>query len=160
MNALNKITPQLLNITRQYMEFVRWKVLIEVVHILHHYYDVIMGAMASQITSLNSTVSSGADQSNHQSSAPFAFVENSPGTGEFPAQMVSTAENVSIWWRHHVILNMRKIEICLLQSLKGWHELYTLRPRSLHIEAETKWPPFRRRHFDVHFLQWKRMNFD
>ena len=26
---------------------------------------------------------------------------NSPGTGEFPAQMTSNAENVSIWWRHH-----------------------------------------------------------
>ena len=23
------------------------------------------------------------------------------GTGEFPAQMASNAENVSIWWRHH-----------------------------------------------------------
>ena len=28
-------------------------------------------------------------------------VGNSPGTGEFPAQMASKAENVSIWWRHH-----------------------------------------------------------
>ena len=28
---------------------------------------------------------------------------NSPGTGEFPAQRDSYAENVSIWWRHHVI---------------------------------------------------------
>ena len=27
---------------------------------------------------------------------------NSPMTGEFPAQMASNAENVSIWWRHHV----------------------------------------------------------
>ena len=27
---------------------------------------------------------------------------NSPGTGEFLAQMASNAENVSIWWRHHV----------------------------------------------------------
>ena len=27
-------------------------------------------------------------------------VGNSPGTGEFPAQMASNAENVSIWWRH------------------------------------------------------------
>ena len=27
---------------------------------------------------------------------------NSPGTGEFPAQMASYAENISIWWRHHV----------------------------------------------------------
>ena len=26
---------------------------------------------------------------------------NSPGTGEYPAQMASNAENVSIWWRHH-----------------------------------------------------------
>ena len=28
---------------------------------------------------------------------------NSPGTGEFPAQMASNAENVSIWWRHHAL---------------------------------------------------------
>ena len=26
---------------------------------------------------------------------------NSPGTGEFPTQRASNAENVSIWWRHH-----------------------------------------------------------
>ena len=26
---------------------------------------------------------------------------NSPGTGEFPSQRTSYAENVSIWWRHH-----------------------------------------------------------
>ena len=26
---------------------------------------------------------------------------NSTRTGEFPAQMVSNTENVSIWWRHH-----------------------------------------------------------
>ena len=26
---------------------------------------------------------------------------NSPGTGEFPSQKASNAENVSIWWRHH-----------------------------------------------------------
>ena len=28
---------------------------------------------------------------------------NSPGTGEFPAQRASNVENVSIWWRHHVM---------------------------------------------------------
>ena len=42
-----------------------------------HYGDVIMGAMASQITSLTivySTVYSGADQTKHQSSASLAFV--------------------------------------------------------------------------------------
>ena len=43
-----------------------------------HYSDVIMGAMASQITSLTiaySTVYSGADQRKHQSSASSAFVQ-------------------------------------------------------------------------------------
>ena len=42
-----------------------------------HYNDVIMGAVASQITSLTivySTVYSGTDQSKHQSSASLAFV--------------------------------------------------------------------------------------
>ena len=71
----------------------------------YHYGDVIMGAIASQITSLTivySTVNSDADQRKHQSSASLAFVWGiSPGTGEFPAQMASYAENVSIWWRHH-----------------------------------------------------------
>ena len=71
-----------------------------------HYNDVTMAATASLITSLTivySTVYSSADQRKHQSSAPLAFCAgNSPETGEFPAQMASSAENVSIWWRHHV----------------------------------------------------------
>ena len=44
---------------------------------IKHYNDVIMGTIASQITSLtivNSTVYSGADQRKHQSSASLAFV--------------------------------------------------------------------------------------
>ena len=64
-----------------------------------------MGAMASHITSptiVYSTVSSDADHGKHQSSASLAFAGNSPVTGEFPAQMASNAENVSIWWRHDV----------------------------------------------------------
>ena len=43
-----------------------------------HYIDVIMGAMASQITSLTilySMVYSGADQRKHRSSASLAFVK-------------------------------------------------------------------------------------
>ena len=50
-----------------------------------------MGAMVCQIPSLTivySTVYSGADQRKYQSPASV--------TGEFPAQMASTAENVSI----------------------------------------------------------------
>ena len=30
---------------------------------------------------------------------------NSPVTGEFPAQRASNAENVSSWWRHHILLS-------------------------------------------------------
>ena len=67
---------------------------------------VVMGAIASQITSptiVYSTVYSDADQRKHQSSASLAFVRgHSPGTGEFSAQMANNAEKVSIWWRHHV----------------------------------------------------------
>ena len=58
---------------------------------LEHYCDVIMGAIASLITSLTSvysTIQSDVDQRKHQSSAP--------ETGEFPAQMASNEENVSI----------------------------------------------------------------
>ena len=66
-----------------------------------HYDDVVMGTMASQITSLMivySTVYSTADQRKHQSSALLAFFAgNSPWTGEFPAQRASNAENVSIY---------------------------------------------------------------
>ena len=45
-------------------------------------------------------------------------VGNSPGTGEFPAQMASNAENVSIWWRHHWLhqypswpLSIKRVEV-------------------------------------------------
>ena len=68
------------------------------------YNDIIMGAMASQITSLTivySTVYSGADQRKHQSSASLAFAR---GIHRSP-QRASNAENVSIWWRHQVLGN-------------------------------------------------------
>ena len=52
------------------------------------YLEVIMNAMASQITGV-STVGSDTDQRKHQSSASLV-------TGEFPAQKASNAENVSI----------------------------------------------------------------
>ena len=66
-----------------------------------HYTDVIMRAMAPQITSLTiiySTAYSGADQRKHQSSASLAFVRG------IPPQRASNAENVPIWWRRHHVL--------------------------------------------------------
>ena len=41
---------------------------------------------------------------------------NSPGTDEFPAQMASNADNVSIWWRHH-LLNKAVINAHVYQLL-------------------------------------------
>ena len=75
-----------------------------------HYDDVIMGAIASLITSLTIVYSTGysdADQRKHQSSASLAFVWGIHRG--FPAQMASNAENVSIWWRHHAMRIVRVI---------------------------------------------------
>ena len=70
-----------------------------------HYDDVRMGAIASQITNLtivNSTVNSDADQRNIKDPRHWPLCGEFTGTGEFPAQRASYAENVFIWWRHHV----------------------------------------------------------
>ena len=69
-----------------------------------------MTTMASQITSLMVAYSiaySGTDQRKHQSSARhWPLCGEFTGTGEFPAQRASNAENVSIWWRHHGEISM------------------------------------------------------
>ena len=84
-----------------------------------HYSDVIMGTIASQITSITivySIIYSNADKKNHQRSASLAFVRGIHRG--FPAQMASNAENVSIWWRHH--------EWCPLVPLALWFLLHAL----------------------------------
>ena len=48
----------------------------------------------TRLTSVYSSVYSGADEGKYQSSASLAGI--SPGKGEFPAQMASNAENVSL----------------------------------------------------------------
>ena len=67
-----------------------------------HYNDVIMDSMAFQTTSLAivySAVYSGADQRKYllkKLRVTGLCAGNSPETGEFPAEMASNAENVSI----------------------------------------------------------------
>ena len=63
-----------------------------------------MTTMASQITSLTivySAVYSEADHQNIKAPPHWPLCGEFTGTGEFPAQRASYAENVSIWWRHH-----------------------------------------------------------
>ena len=99
-----------------------------------HYNDVIMGTIASQITSLAnvySIVYSDGDQRNTSKLRVTGLCAgNSTGTGEFPAQMVSCAENVSIWWRHHhrprFQLETRNLKIVLGDEnhvLSSWREV-------------------------------------
>ena len=92
-----------------------------------------MSVMASQITSLTivySTIYSGADQRKHQSSASLAFVRgNSPVNGEFPEQMASDAENVSILWCYH--------EIYMIFKSQAQLGIFNLHPWSLAIYVMT-----------------------
>ena len=92
-----------------------------------HYGDVIMGAMASQITSLTiiySTVYSRADQRKHQSSASLAFVRgiyqwpvNSPHKWPvtrkmFPFDDVIMVFVLSLKNRQYIICDMHQVLFC------------------------------------------------
>ena len=84
-----------------------------------HYIVVMMGAMASQITSLTIVCSifySGANQ--RKLRVTDLCAGNSPVTGEFPAQMASNAENVSIWW---LICGCFDDKIQCHQWRESWH---------------------------------------
>ena len=61
-------------------------------------------------------------------------VGNSPVTGEFPAQMVSNAENVSIWWRHHVYTKR-------YESSKWWEHIIICWELLFHLQISsfTRW---------------------
>ena len=70
-----------------------------------HYTDVIMSVMASQITSLTIVYSTIYSRRRSKKTSKLRVAGlcagNSPVTGEFPTQMASNVENVSIWWCHH-----------------------------------------------------------
>ena len=84
---------------------------------LSHYNDVIMGVIASQITSLTivfSTVYSDADQRNHQSSASLAFVR---GIHRGPV-------NSSHKWQ----LRLRKFHLMTSSCMCIWHVGFQFAP--------------------------------
>ena len=69
-----------------------------------HYSDVIMSAMASQTTGVlivYSTFWRHRSKITSKLRATGLCEGNSPVTGEFHSQRASSAEIVSIWWRHH-----------------------------------------------------------
>ena len=99
----------------------------------HHYDDVIMDVIASQITNLTivySTVYSGVDQSKHQSSASLAFVwgihrgpVNSPHKWPVTRKMFPFADVIMwlvmwhAWWRHQMETFSASLVLCAGNSL-------------------------------------------
>ena len=67
-----------------------------IVNIVRHYNDVIMSAIASQITSLTIVYLRRRSQKTSKFRVTGLREGNSPVTGEFPTQRASNAENVSI----------------------------------------------------------------
>ena len=61
---------------------------------------------------------------------------NSPGTGEFPAQMASNAENVCIWWRHHESLRLLHSK-CSLINIAEFVALFIAGLEELFQSAST-----------------------
>ena len=96
--------------------------------IFTHYNDVIMGAMASQITSLTivySTVYQAQIKENFKAPRHWPLCEEFTGHRLFPAQMASNAENVSIWWHHHDILWASFIgSLVIAECQQNNHERY------------------------------------
>ena len=78
------------------------------------YNDVIMTTMASQINSLTIVLLNCSFGHRLKKTSKLRvtglFAGKSPVTGEFPAQRTNNAENVSIWWRHH--LSIWKYHVC------------------------------------------------
>ena len=106
------------------------------IEVRHHYNDVIMGAMASQITSLTivlSTVYSDADQRKHQSSASLAFVRgihrgpvNSPHKGPVTRKMFPFDDVMMMYFRRSCVSTSSctspwpTVTTCTQSGLLGW----------------------------------------
>ena len=74
-------------------------------HLQWHYSDIIMDTIASQITSLNRLFRRKSKKTSKLRVTGLC-VGNSLVIDEFPAQVASNAENVSIWWRHHEMVQV------------------------------------------------------
>ena len=123
-----------------------------------HYCDVIMCAMASQITSLTIVYSSFIQaQIKENTDAPrhWPLWGEFTVTGEIPAQIALNAENVSIWWRHNVSLLVAPqteprhppiwpgIPMCWRIRQQLWQKLSTVGTLTAETTAWTVRPRYR-----------------
>ena len=92
---------------------------------IKHYNDVIMSAMASQITGVSivcSTFGSGADQRKHQSSASLAFVR---GIHQWPMNSPQKGQ-----WRG----------TCFHLMTSSWNRRFDLRDKQITCDPDHMWP--------------------
>ena len=81
-----------------------------------------MSAMASLITSLTivySTVYWDADQKKNKAPRHWPLCGEFTGHRWIPAQRASNPENVSIWWRHHVLYELQPRKRHRVNSMQG-----------------------------------------
>ena len=101
-----------------------------------------MCTMASQITDVSivySTASPCADQRKHQRSASLAFVRGSHRWPmNSPSQRTNNAENVSMWWRHHITLSI-KCMLMIWRRMGSKHQQPRWRPSLFSEIFGTKW---------------------
>ena len=64
---------------------------------------------------------------------------NSAGTGEFPAQRASNAENVSIWWRHHDISMYHFSCMIFVYASSQWETALECNAISHWLGGYTEW---------------------
>ena len=93
---------------------------------LWHYGDVIMDAIAFQIRSKKTP----------KRRVTGLCAGNSSGTGEFPAQMASNAENVSIRWRHHVMFGNSIAHWPTNRKRTNRHKYFQMQFRNLTSQQE------------------------
>ena len=97
-------------------------VVCNILYMLFHYNDVIMGATASQITSLTiiySTVYSDKDHRKHQSSTSLAFVRgnhrgptNSPHKWPVTRKTIPFDDAIMLFWIGHRCTRSKRSQIC------------------------------------------------
>ena len=97
-------------------------------------------------------------------------VGNSSGTSEFPAQMASNAENVSIWWRHHFLeeasgnmahdalgMLLDVLYFCMIHIMSGC-QLYRLEIKySLSSQSKEPYPAKQFQYAFSRLTQWGRV---
>ena len=100
---------------------------------------------------------------------------NSPHKGQWPRALMFSliCTRINGWVKngeagdlrrrraHYDVIVMLLVWMCFCHSFaaKPLSKDDSREPNE-HIEAETRWPPFYRRYFQMYFLEWKFMNFD